>query len=211
MENLVVWVADVGSVQKDRFGYCSLDQAGRVRYTGIDPREFANGIIQDLRDERRVALGFECPLFIPVRAEPKELTKGRTVDGNRAWSAEAGSGVLATGLVECAWVLWEIGKAQIGTRPTLDGEVFRSSHANLFIWEAFVSGKAKHYTVQHDLKAHIGDAMNAAETFLRKFENGEMKDQKDGPVLSLAGAALLYAGLIKDPAILRQPCPVFKP
>ena len=61
-----------------------------------------------LGEARKVALGFECPLWIPVAPDPKDLTKARKVDGNRAWSAAAGLGALATGLTQVPWILDEV-------------------------------------------------------------------------------------------------------
>ena len=59
----------------------------------------------DLAARRPVALDFECPLYVPVPANPADLGKARKNEGNRSWSAGAGSGAMATGLVEAAWVL----------------------------------------------------------------------------------------------------------
>jgi hypothetical protein len=66
--------------------------------TGRDISVFAEGIAKDLSAGYAVALGFECPLFVPVAKAPEHLTKGRAGEGNRPWSAGAGVAVLASGL-----------------------------------------------------------------------------------------------------------------
>ena len=51
-------------------------------------------MVVSLADGIKVALGFECPLWVPVPEEASALTAGRVVDGNKAWSAGAGASVL---------------------------------------------------------------------------------------------------------------------
>jgi len=79
-----------------------------------------------------------------------QARQGETVDGrSRPWSAGAGSGALATGLVQMAWVL------------ELAGE------ADLFVWEAFVSGTGK--PVPAGITQHAADAAAAADTFADRW------------------------------------------
>jgi hypothetical protein len=54
-----------------------------------------------LRDGGRAALGFEAPIWTPVRPEFARITARRggvETTYNRAWSAGAGAGALAAGL-----------------------------------------------------------------------------------------------------------------
>jgi len=108
--DITVACADVGSVSSGKFGWTIQD--------GSDPpdepserssiTEFADAVIERLEIGRSVALGFECPLFIPVREETDQLTSAREGEGNRPWSAGAGSGSLVTGLAETVWVFSRI-------------------------------------------------------------------------------------------------------
>ena len=214
MDRLAVWVVDVGSVKRRRFGYCGVDRQGRVRDQGTNIVELVRGVVGDLLARWRVALGFECPLYVPIADadKPVELTRARLIDGNRPWSAGAGCGALATGLVECAWILRAVRNATRGkVTATLEFDALCSGTANLLLWEAFISGDAKHGN-RRGQNVHIQDARQAAQEFLRRI-NGHSTLQVDGKesVLSLAGAALLYAGLTKAPAVLHQPCLVVKP
>ena len=45
---------------------------------------------------------------MPVVADPQSLGCGRLGEGSRSWSAGAGAGVLATGLVQVVWLLQQI-------------------------------------------------------------------------------------------------------
>ncbi len=89
------------------FGWARLaiDAADRACNTGCDIHSFADAIASDINPEHRVALGFECPLFVPIPDDPEDLTSSRPGKGNRAWSVGAGAGSLATGLTETVWIL----------------------------------------------------------------------------------------------------------
>lgn len=100
MKHPIVWVADVGSIKMNKFGWCRATY-DRTLIQGTDITDFADGIANDLSSGNRVALGFECPLFVPIPDNPIRLTKARAGEGNRSWSAGAGSGALSTGLTEC--------------------------------------------------------------------------------------------------------------
>lgn len=141
---VTVWVADVGSISRNHFGWCKAAPIKGTLRIGVDIAEFADGICEDISDERKVALGFECPLFIPVPEDSAKLGKARVGDGDRAWSATAGAGALAIGMVESAWVFRRIARtSKRPVLPTLRWPDFHQGQSNLFVWEAFVSGKAK--------------------------------------------------------------------
>jgi len=207
MSGISVWVADIGSVKRNRFGWCRLvrRKSGFDYGVGTNIEEFAQGIANDLNDGIRVALGFECPLFVPVAAVPASLTDARCGEGSRAWSAGAGTGALATGLVQCVWVFETVFKsAKVSIQPTLHWQQFTSGKANLFIWEAFVSGEAK-------VGTHSDDARVVAQCFWDGYPNIEQATAvtADNP-FSLVGAALLRAGLTEDLSLLSTPCVVIR-
>ena len=68
-EKPVVWVADIGSIQKQNFGWCRNDD-GPSHKKGEDINAFAEGIAVDLSENRKIALGFECPTFVPITDDP---------------------------------------------------------------------------------------------------------------------------------------------
>ena len=104
LSELSIYCADIGSVAKGNFDWASSPK----QITGTDIAEFAARISDDLNAGHCVAVGFECPLFVPLPEDPVLLTAGRKGEGSRPWSAGAGSGALATGLTEVLWVLREV-------------------------------------------------------------------------------------------------------
>lgn len=201
MKNLEIVCADIGSVASNNFGWFANTAA-----SGTTPCSLANYVASVLNEERPVALGFECPLFVPLRSDERTLTRARPGEHNRAWSAGAGCGALATGLVQVTWVLQAIrsqlkGPAQFHS----SWETFSSLKSGLFIWEAFVSGRSKR-------DGHVADALCAVEAFTAAIPNPAEKNaiQPDSPVHSLLGAALLRTGWSVDLAILGMPSLVIR-
>lgn len=109
------------------------------------------------------------------------------------------------GIAQVAWVLAELRCRRPGPPFHLDWTEFTGAARGLFLWEGFVSGKAKAAT-------HVGDAAVAAEAFRAALPDptAENAVTADRP-LSLIGAALIWTGWSDDPSLLRQPCLVVKP
>lgn len=209
MEKLRVVCADIGSAKNNRFGWCALDGNGRSpARDGKRLTDLAAHVADCLQQRDPVALGFECPLFVPLRKEETTLTNCRENEGNRAWSAGAGCGSLATGLVQVVWILKKIKENCAEAVPAfLSWSDFENSVAKseggLFLWEAFVSGKTKKDN-------HIEDARAGAEMFREALSNQETKNQitcpSDEEVYSLIGAALLRSGWSSDLQLLSKAC-----
>lgn len=165
-----------------------------------------DALTADLHTARPVALGFECPLYIPVPAEAQLLGKARIGEGNRSWSAGAGSGALATGLVQACWVLRALRERVTDEPAHVDWPSFKRARRGLFMWEAFVSAKAK----ATDL-THHGDAAIAVERFFAVLPDPTTADELDAPSpFSLIGAALVWSGWSDDVELLRRKCLVVK-
>lgn len=201
--NLTVACADVGSEANGNFGWAVLDLPGRAEEVpeSGSMRAFADGIVERLRSNRSVALGFECPLFVPLRAEPAELMRARAGEKNRPWSAGAGCGSLTTGLVQVAWVLDRIRRA-IPTEPsvTFEWSEFEKHPPGLFLWEAFVSGSSKS-------DSHHGDAGLAVSSFVDALPNPADANIVTEPnVYSVVGAALLRTGWSVPLSVLSESC-----
>lgn len=206
MSSLVIYCADIGSVAKGNFGWARLEcNEAPICIVGQDIREFANRIADDLNAKHPVALGFECPLFIPLTDDPERLTSARDGEGNRAWSAGAGAASLATGLSETVWVLTRIQQQLLAYTPIhIRWSPFQRSNVGLFLWEAFVTGDFKAGT-------HIGDAELAVNQFYKYLRNPETHNAiKSSSVRSLIGAALLQSGLTDDLSLLNKPCLVIR-
>ncbi len=205
---LVICAADVGSVKAQKFGWAcqclfAQDQAPQ---TGRDIEIFATKLGALLQQGHKVALGFECPLFIPVRREPEALTLARAQEP-RPWSAFAGAGALVVGMVEILWLLRFL-KEYLGKVPPffLDWKAFLKAPGEaIYFWEALVTGKAKG-------KDHPDDALKAVQAFYKNMSSLDSLpvDREEGPCFSLLGAYLLWAGWSKDQALLTKPCVLVK-
>ena len=198
MIQLLVVCADVGSVARGNFGWADCDGS-----CGTRPSELAEKVAAALSDKRPVALGFECPLFVPLPEAESELGQRRMGEGNRAWSAGAGCGALATGLVQAAWTLREIRKrCPSSVEAHLDWRSFNKDGSGLLLWEAFVSGSAKG-------SGHVDDADIAVRAFKKRLPTPKTDLHATNPV-SLAGLALLWAGWPVGTEALRQSCIAIK-
>lgn len=201
MQSLAIVCADVGSVAKGNFAWWSTE--GQV---GHLPSELAAHVAALLNASMPVALGFECPLFVPLADEERALTSARPGEGSRPWSAGAGCGALTTGLVQVAWTLQRMRESlRCTASASLSWPHFAAKGSGLFLWEAFVSGDAKS---EH----HASDAQAGAEAFRDSLPDPPAANSITclGPVQSLVGAALLRTGWTDDIAVLLEPCLVLR-
>lgn len=157
-----------------------------------------------------VALGFEAPLFVPLRSEPSALLKARNgecQDGiNRPFSAGAGATVLVIGLVVVPYVLMRLRSKIPQATATLD---WRSpiSGCTLLLFEAFVTNQRKTADTRHVEDARLAVAafergMHAPATFRSSVTEPHC--------LNLLGAMLLRTGWTTDLVVLSQPCLVVR-
>src|SRR5262245_42810852 len=119
--------ADIGLVKQKNFGWAGSIRAKRTNTTvsGTDMGELAKTVSSILNDGAKVALGFECPLFVPLRECPADLTKARTGETSPNWIGGVGSTVLATGLPQVTWILREIRRhLRIPVSAYLDWKAF---------------------------------------------------------------------------------------
>jgi hypothetical protein len=198
---VIVYCADVGSIAAGNFAWARGRPDGPFE-DGTDIVELASRVADDLDRSRSVALGFECPLFVPLPRDPRLLTQGRPGDGNRAWCAGAGAGALAVGLTEVGWVLRAIRERLRSEVPVhLRWDCFvRSSFPGLLLWEAFISGAGKG-------RSHADDARRAVKLFLDSWPTLDHANIiSAGEVFSLVGAGLLRSGWTVSPSVLASPC-----
>jgi hypothetical protein len=130
---------DVGSVKRNAVGWAVL---GSRRIHGNDLHAFVNALCVEIDMNRRLALGFECPLYVPRRNDPINLTSKREGEIGVNWCGGPGGAVLATGLVQARWVLDRLAERHRELRGTTRWAEFSEGKAELLIWEAFVTSKA---------------------------------------------------------------------
>ena len=187
----LIAAVDIGSPMAGKLGWAVLPE----QRTGSSIAKLVEIVVQAL-SEGPVSLGFETPLWVPMRTDPMTLTKARTGEGTRSWSAGAGAGVLATGLVVIPHILSAIRKAAPSAVATLDFRHPPTQPGTLFLWEAFVSAKDKGDT-------HEADALIAARAFQRAcVKLSDYQKIVPEPCLNLLGAALLRTGWSSELALL---------
>lgn len=207
-DQLLILGVDVGSVRrKGGFSWSSADAAVRGE---DDPSALVDVVVAALDSGRRVALAFECPLSVPV-PDPsdgawKDLGRARAGEGNRSWSAGAGTGALATGLVQLAWVLGYL-REHARRAPSVTTQVgsFAAARAGLLIAEAMVTSDGKPEAVD-GFQDHA-DAVAAAKRLQEILASGSFEsDVTCAPhrALNLAAVAAMQAGLPMDQAELRM-------
>jgi hypothetical protein len=206
-QSLSIHCADIGSFAKNKFGWARGISAGReLAITGgSNIKDLVDSVICDLNAGYYVALGFECPLYVPISDDPQCLTSARPGEGSRAWCAGAAAGALAVGLTETVWILEKIRQhLQSDVSPFLEWQAFRSNGSGVFLWEAFVSAESKG-------QSHQDDASIAVRAFAAAYPNIDAANAVRGDnVHSLIGAALLRSGWSSDLGLLAQPCIVIR-
>lgn len=199
---LGIYCADVGSIARGRFGWAGRLADGSSPESGTSIVEFAARVSARLQSGIAVALGFECPLFVPYPQHPSELTRARRGEGSRPWCAGAGAGALAVGLTESAWVLSRV-HDQVSPEPALfvSWPEFQKSRCALFLWEAFVTGRAKMGG------SHENDATLAVNAFCAALPDPTSKSIiGETDVFSLVAAAALRAGWQEAASLINHPC-----
>ena len=102
------------------------------------------------------------------------------------------------------YVLSALANAKHLPHVGFDVEALASPSASLIVWEAFVSGRAKNPSAGNP---HVDDARVAVAEFQRRWAGGSMSsDIADTEVTSIAGLAVLVAGLSTDIGLLTRPC-----
>jgi hypothetical protein len=93
----VIYAGDIGSIPQGNFGWARVDpEQGETHvereHGGAEIRGLVAAVERDLfADGRQIAVGFECPLFVPVPQDPLRLGVAREGEGDRPFSATAGN------------------------------------------------------------------------------------------------------------------------
>jgi hypothetical protein len=204
VNGLAIYCADVGSIAGGNFGWARVDAKSGEGRGGVEIDELVVELASDL-SERPVALGLECPLFVPLPTDSGELGRARAGEGTRPWSAHAGAAALGAGLVQAPWILGKLRDRADPCAAYLSWSEFAAEERGLFLWEAFVSSTAKGTT-------HVEDAEIGARVFRDALPDPTAANalSDTGEVLSLIGAALLRTGWLVEPTALSTPCIVIR-
>lgn len=206
MHEVTVAAVDVGSPVN--IGWWA--ETTRSSMSGRDLDSLADVLAAVLNAGGSAALGFEAPLFVPVPTAAIGLNRQRMGERGRPWCAGAGTGALAMGTQQAAYVFARLPKTlsepvNVGFDPAI-----LAGPRSLVVWEAFVSAGAKNRAA---VDPHVDDARVAATEFVDRLRAGRIQsDVDDGgqPVLNLVAAGLLRAELTMDVGLLRQACIVVR-
>lgn len=168
-----------------------------------------NGCVEALREDigrSAVALGMECPEFIPIPDEASHLGHGRKNEKDRSCFASVGASVAMLGLHQLAFICKKVHRK--GVSAVFDPAQWQFQPDRVLFWEAFVSKGAHN-------EEHLRDAATAVTTFVQRIETKHVASdvlvESPADVLSLVGCAVLWAGWSDDVALLRQSVLVVKP
>jgi hypothetical protein len=209
----VVACLDVGSPKEGNVGWAILHGTGGG--TGGDLHAFVNALAGHLVAGRTVAVGFECPLYVPKRADPAAMTNCRVGEKGLNWCGGPGASVLATGLAQVNWCLARIAEQAPGIQGTTRWDDLTDRRAHLYCWEAFITSRAGVEIALEDdnrIPLHEQDALCGALAFLRAIAHGgaPASDLGDEAAVSLVGLHLLETRLATDTSLLSEPCAVLK-
>jgi hypothetical protein len=211
---MIAYCADVGSVRRGAFGWARArrEEAGTLVKGGSSVDALVSLIEGDLRKGLPLSLGIEAPLFIPVPVGERDLSWGRDGERDRSCFAPPGGYVTTLGLHELAYILSRLKARVPHLRATLDWTTWNSgayADGTILVWEALVTKDG--HTKTGD---HAQDAASAAVRFINDLEAGlttAVTVKAPREVFSLAGAALLWAGLAAGLDELRKPTLVVRP
>ncbi|MFQ5778721.1 MAG: hypothetical protein ACE5IP_12010 [Terriglobia bacterium] len=201
----VAYACDVGG--KGNFAWARASRNGPQ--LTMEGNTSMNDCVEALQHDigcRAVAIGMECPEFIPIPDEATQLGRGRKNEKDRSCFASVGASVATLGLHQLAFILKKIHRRQVSA--IFNPAQWQFQPDQLLFWEAFVSKQA------HS-KEHLRDAATAASAFMERMEAGRLASdvfvEEPAEVLSLVGCAVLWAGWSGDLALLRQAVVVVKP
>jgi hypothetical protein len=207
-----VVAVDIGSIRPpSNFAWAAFDAPGRaVAAEGDSPETAVSALLAGFQEDRQVALLLESPVSVPVPPVQHDswrtLGAARDGEGNRPWSAGAGSAALATGLAQGAWMLLSLAAAIPGLTVTTQPRRWRGGHARLLLAEAFVSGAGKPPPLPAG--QHAADAAAVALALLARLDTaGEItSDVRCSPLhpFNLLAAMAIWAGLHIDGTEIRQ-------
>lgn len=203
-----VSVIDVGSPRLGNLGWCFIDVAACKEYTGKDLESLIELLSRELMS-RGLILGFEAPLFVPVRQDIQLATKGRKGEGNRPWSGTAGAQVLSINLPIMAYLFQHVYQRNPAVSFLMNSDQFTGEKLQIMLFEALVSGTDKGISHIHDAQIMAQDCAKYAKSL--SLPPSILEHEEGVKFFNLAGSALLYSGITKDIHISQVPCPIYKP
>jgi hypothetical protein len=208
-----IYAVDIGSTRTSRtrgiaFAWAKVcSDAPEQVFADRHIELLAASLRSDLTRGRSVSLGFEAPMFLPVPANARDLSRARRNEGNRSWSAPAGLAVSTLAIHQVAWLLDNLSDLRRDGLLTTHIPDWppQQDRQRFFCWEAFVSGDA------HS-DDHLFDAATAATYFLAHEDDlPRVNAVTASRPLSLFHASAIWAGWIADTKELSNQMLVLRP
>jgi hypothetical protein len=202
-----VAVIDIGKPGKN-FGW---SMAGPRPSEGEDIDDCIKALALALNEDG-LALGFEAPMFVPMRQDPAMLLAARNGEcgkgrPSRPFSAGAGPTALVTALVVVPYVLTRLRSMAPKASATLDWRSSLRGPKHLLLFEAFVTNQRKTVTSRHIEDARLAvAAFQSGMTDPATFESSVIEPD----CLNLLSAMMLRTQWSDDPGLLQQPCLVVR-
>ena len=202
MDDEVVYGVDIGVYHvthqgepksSTTFAWCrlaNLEESSTERsQKGKSLAELAENIRSDLDSQRRIALGFEAPMWLPAgRVEtlvehPVFEPRFGAEKQPYLWYAQAGAAASIKALVLGSMLFEEIGPERL-TKTTTQIETWRED-SGILLYEGFVVGERRHATESNESQDEL-DARAVATAF---FDTSIGSDGQRSEVLHAAGDA----------------------
>jgi hypothetical protein len=218
VSEIAVSVVDVGRGETTDWWRLVCDADGALVDAGAGGTsldELVEAIASDLEAERKVALGFDAPLTVPMPGDEERLGRIRRGAHDRPWPPGAAK-ALGHAAQQVTWVLMKLSERLGENLPTIGWDphtVIAEGYRSLLIWEVAVYGRPGG-------GSGVSSARVGAEEFVRRLAAGDvgsdigtpahfwtprgrpLKKLDERAVFNLAGAGLLRAGLTTDVKVL---------
>jgi hypothetical protein len=206
-----VVAVDIGSVAPpSKFAWAAFDGPERnLVENGEDPDSAVSALAPVLLAGAQAVLLLEAPMSVPVPGSQhgawQGLGKARHGERNRPWSAGGGSGALATGLAQGAWMLRQLAALVPGVAVTTQTGAWQPGGAQLLLAEAFITAAGKPEPLA--ASQHLADAAAAGLALLEMLDSPATLTSSvhcsPQESFNLLAAMALWAGLRIDPAELQ--------
>jgi hypothetical protein len=160
--------------------------------SGTSSAELFDAVFHALHDGEQVALGFDCPLTLPVSADQGAAAAQADAD---ELVRQAEPTATRPGITELGQLLGELGIWRPWT--TVSTSLSRwKANTSILVWEALPAEGSATVT-----------ASAAADSFFRRLQTGSEPgpEAAAGTVVNLAAATARRAGLFVDPSELGRP------
>ena len=160
--------------------------------SGASSAELFNAVFHALHDGEQVALGFDCPLTLPVLPDQDAAAAPADAD---ALVRQAEPAATRPGITELGYVLGQLGTWRPWT--TVSTSLSRwKANTSILVWEAVPAEGSGGVT-----------ASAAADSFFRRLQTATEPgtEAATGTVVNLAAATARRAGLFVDASELARP------